>query len=121
MHEGDPQRVALEAYPGFSARQVVKVSYKNDAPAKQTPARKRARKNIVDALSTTGNPFDFPLAASALLLDSIIRDATGDRLDAVLCAMQATWAWQRRDENYGLPARIDPLEGWIAMVPEDQT
>ena len=118
MHEGDPQRVALEAYPGFSARRMVKASYKNDAPAKQTPARKRARKIIVEALTTTRNPFDLSLFASAQLLDSLIHDATGDRLDAVLCAMQAAWAWQRRDANYGLPANIDPLEGWIAMVPE---
>lgn len=118
LHRGDPQRVALEAYPGFSARQLVKASYKNDAPAKQTPARKRTRKIIVDALTTIRNPFGFRLFASAQLLDSLVHDATGDRLDAVLCAMQAAWAWQRRKKNYGLPAHIDPLEGWIAMVPE---
>lgn len=121
LHEGDPQRVALEAYPGFSARQLVKGSYKNDAKVKQTPARRRARKTIVGALITTDNPFGFPLTGSAQLLDSLVRDATGDRLDAVLCAMQAAWAWQQREENYGLPARIDPLEGWIAMVSKDQT
>lgn len=118
LHAGDPQRVALEAYPGFSARRLVKVSYKNDAPAKQTPARRRARKAIVVALTTTGNPFGFSLAGSQQLLHSLVQDATGDHLDAVLCAMQAAWACQRRDENYGLPAYIDPLEGWIAMVPE---
>jgi hypothetical protein len=117
LHAGDPQRVALEAYPGFSVRQMVKASYKNDAPAKQTPARRQARKTIVSALTATGNPFGFPLAGSARRLDSLVRDATGDRLDAVLCAMQAAWAYQRRTENYGLPANIDPIEGWIAMVP----
>ncbi len=47
LHPGDPQRVALEAYPGFSARRMVKGSYKNDAAAKQTPARRQARKNMV--------------------------------------------------------------------------
>ena len=93
-------------------------SYKNDAKVKQTPARRRARKTIVDALTTTGNPFGFSLTGSAQLLESLIRDATGDRLDAVLCAMQAAWAWHRREANYGLPACIDPLEGWIAMVRE---
>ncbi len=121
LHAGDPQRVALEAYPGFSARQMVKGSYKNDAPAKQTPARKRARKTMVASLMTGDNPLGIALTGSTQQLNSLVGDATGDRLDAVLCAMQAAWAWQRREKNYGLPAHVDPLEGWIAMVPENQT
>jgi hypothetical protein len=116
--KGDPLRIAFEAYPGFAARQIVKGSYKNDARAKQTPQRMHARKTIVAALVSTGNPFGFALSASLRTLNSLVRDATGDRLDAVLCAMQAAWAWQRRSDNYGLPAKIDSLEGWIAMVAE---
>ncbi len=118
LHRGDPQRVALEAYPGYCARRMVSGSYKNDAKVKQTPARRRARKIIVGALTATDNPFGIALTGSMQLLDSLVRDATGDRLDAVICAMQAAWAWQRREANYGLPARIDPLEGWIVMVTE---
>lgn len=116
--KGDPMRVALEAYPGYSARQIVKASYKNDAVAKQTPARRRARKTIVDALVANTNPFGFALTAPTPLLNSLVRDASGDRLDAALCAMQAAWAWQRREANYGLPARIDALEGWIVTAPQ---
>ena len=116
LHKGDPQRVALEAYPGFSARQMVKGSYKNDATAKQTPAHRKARKSMVSSLTTGGNLFGFNLTGPIQLLNSLVSDATGDRLDAVLCAMQAAWAWQRRKENYGLHAHIDPIEGWIAMV-----
>lgn len=118
LHPGDPRRVALEAYPGFSARRMVRASYKNDAAAKQTPEHRKARKRMVAMLTTTDNPFGLALIGSKQLLNSLVDDATGDRLDAVLCAMQAAWAWQRRHDNYGLPARIDPLEGWIAMVPE---
>ena len=118
LHPGDPQRVALEAYPGFSARQMVKGSYKNDATAKQTPARRQARRNMLNVLTTSGNPFGFALIGAKHPLNSLVGDATGDRLDAVLCAMQAAWAWRRRDDNYGMPVRVDPLEGWIAMVPE---
>ena len=117
LHAGDPQRIALESYPGFSARRMVKASYKNDARAKQTPARRKARKTIVSSLVAVTNPFGFALTGSKSLLDSLVRDPTGDRLDAVLCAMQAAWAWRRRETKYGLPAKIDPLEGWIAMVP----
>jgi hypothetical protein len=118
LHGDDPERVALEAYPGFTARGIFGGSYKNDSVAKQTPARRRARKLIVDCLASNRNPFGFPLTAPAALLRSLVNDASGDRLDAVLCAMQAAWAWQRRQDNYGLPTNIDPLEGWIAMVPE---
>jgi predicted RNase H-like nuclease len=118
MVNGHPQRVAFEAYPGFAARQIVKGSYKNDARAKQTPQRMHARKTIVAALVSSDNPFGFALSASPRTLSSLVRDATGDRLDAVLCALQAAWAWQRRADNYGLPSRIDSLEGWIVMVPE---
>ncbi len=116
--KGDPLRIAFEAYPGFAARQMVNGSYKNDAKAKQTAQRTRARKAIVAALVSTDNLFGFALRAPARLLNSMARDATGDRLDAVLCALQAAWAFQRREEQYGLPAAIDPLEGWIAMVPD---
>jgi len=72
---------------------------------------------MVASLARRDNPFEFALTGSTQLLDSLVGDATGDRLDAALCAMQAAWAWRRRDDNYGLPAHVDPLEGWIAMVP----
>ena len=37
LHEGDPQRVALEAYPGLLARELIgRRSYKSDDKAKQT-------------------------------------------------------------------------------------
>lgn len=117
LADGDPERLAFEAYPGFTAREIFNGSYKNDSVAKQTPARRLARKQIVESLASAANPFGFALLAPAPLLASLVRDATGDRLDAVICAMQAAWAWQRRDENYGLPRTIDPLEGWILMVP----
>jgi hypothetical protein len=45
-----------------------------------------------------------------------VDDGSGDRLDAVLAAMQATWCWRRRARNFGLPRGVDPLEGWIAMA-----
>ncbi|HEX4984983.1 MAG TPA: DUF429 domain-containing protein [Burkholderiales bacterium] len=118
LHAGDPARLAFEAYPGYCARQVTQASYKNDARAKQTPARRQARKAIVETLADTGNAFGFALEAAPSLRRSLVDDATGDRLDAVLCAMQAAWAWRRRGRNYGLPKAVDPLEGWILMAPE---
>jgi hypothetical protein len=46
--------------------------------------------------------------------ERLVEDAAGDSLDAVLCLMQAAWASQR--PGWGLPARIDPLEGWIVSA-----
>jgi len=31
-----------------------------------------------------------------------------------LCAIQAAWAWTKREDGYGEPNPVDPLEGWIA-------
>ena len=116
LHAGDPSRIAVEAYPGFAARQILKLPYKNDAVAKQTPARRRARATLLEALTCANGPFDFRLTGSRRLLDTLTQDASGDRLDAVFCAMQAAWAWQRREDNYGMPLEVDPVEGWIATV-----
>lgn len=117
LHGADPLRIGFEAYPGFVARLIVSTSYKNDARAKQTPERRDARRAIVTALRSPANPFGFALAATPDLAATLVADGSGDRLDAALCAMQAGWAWLRRDKSYGMPDRVDSLEGWIATVP----
>ena len=117
LHAGDRTRVALDAYPAYLARKIVKGSYKNDAPAKQTLERSRLRVEIVDALCAAqvlGVRLSLPLRGSRAML---IEDASGDLLDAVLCLMQAAWAAERCAHGYGLPAVIDPVEGWIVGVP----
>jgi hypothetical protein len=104
---GDRSRVALEAYPGLFARLITRKSYKNDARSKQTPERRRARQAIIRAL---------PVEISKQLRQKLIEDASGDSLDAVICAVQAAWGWRRRRRNFGLPARVDPVEGWIVSA-----
>ncbi|MEY2617246.1 MAG: hypothetical protein RL522_248 [Pseudomonadota bacterium] len=42
-----------------------------------------------------------------------MEDASGDSLDAVLCMLQAAWAERQGAPRWGLPAQVDPLEGWI--------
>lgn len=113
---GDPQRVAVEAYPGLAARAITRASYKSDEVRKQTPERRQARAAIVSRLGRDGGSFGFPLDGARGLLRSLVDDATGDRLDAVLAAMQAAWCLKRRARNWGLPRAIDPLEGWIATA-----
>lgn len=114
LHAGDPQRIALEAYPALSIRSITRASYKSDERAKHTPARLETRAGIVAALVAGSGPFERKLRASHELLKSLELDASGDRLDAVVAAMQA--AMVCNDRNFKLPELIDPLEGWIILA-----
>jgi len=115
LHDGDAQRVALEGYPGLLARELIGTrSYKSDERARQTPERLIARKDLVDALEQGRTRLGLRLHLSHAQRDALVADAAGDRLDAVLCLMQAAWANLR--PGYGLPALVDPLEGWIVTA-----
>jgi hypothetical protein len=106
---GDRERVALEAYPRRLAHAIVaRRSYKNSA----LDDRRAARQAIVAALEGGHARFGFALACDAALAASLLDDASGDRLDAVLCLAQAALAARR--DRYGMPADVDPVEGWIA-------
>jgi hypothetical protein len=110
-------RVALEAYPGMLAREVLgQRSYKADDRARQTPERLIARKDLINALEQGNTRLGLRLKLTHAQRDVLADDATGDALDATLCLMQAAWAQARHvagDVRYGLPADVDPLEGWI--------
>lgn len=115
LHPGDPARVALEAYPGLLARELIgRRSYKADDKAKQTPERLIARKDLLDALEQGRTRLGLRLRASHAQRDALVADASGDALDAVLCLVQAAWASTR--PFYGLPRDADPLEGWIVTA-----
>lgn len=115
LHDGDPRRVALEGYPGLLARELIgRRSYKSDEAAKQTPDRLIARKDLVDALEQGRSRLALRLRATHAQRDELVADASGDRLDAVLCMMQAAWA--SAQPRHGLPHDVDPLEGWITSA-----
>lgn len=103
LASGDRTRVALEAYPGLYARTILgRVSYKNDAKEKQTPERRQARARLVSSL---------PIKTTRKIKARLIDDASGDSLDAVLCAVQAAGAMKKR--GYGIPRSVIDCEGWI--------
>ncbi len=109
LHAGDDGRIALEGYPRRSAHAIVgRRSYKNG----DDDERREARAVIVAALAT-GVALMPPLDSSVdrALRKSLVADGSGDRLDAVLCLMQAAVASGL--DRYGLSEQIDPVEGWI--------
>jgi hypothetical protein len=116
LHPGDAQRVALEGYPGLLARELIgRRSYKADDKARQTPDRLIARKDLLDALEQGRSRLGLRLRLSHAQRDALVADASGDRLDAVLCLMQAAWA--AGQPGFGRLADADPLEGWIVSSP----
>ncbi len=114
LRECEDPRIALEAYPGLLARALGERWYKNDRP-KHRGALTGARARIVAALevASDGRP---SLVLDRPLRDALCDDPSGDRLDAVLCAVQAATA--TRLPRFGLPLRVDPVEGWIAGVSD---
>jgi hypothetical protein len=119
LHKGSPNKVALEAYPGLLARELIgSRSYKSDDKTKQTPDRLIARKDILTALESGQTRLKIRLKLSNAQREQLIDDASGDSLDAALCMLQAAWAYSKHVEgkkNYGLP-KFDPLEGWIVTA-----
>lgn len=113
LQSGDPQRIVVEAYPALLARQLTgRKSYKNDIRKKQSKELHEARIGIIDKIlgGQIEEKYGFRVEAEINLAD----DPSGDQLDALLCAIQAAWAWTRRDHGYGAPRDADLLEGWTA-------
>lgn len=114
LRHGDSERIVVEAYPGVLARYLIGTkSYKNDSKPKQTPTLRGAREEIFHALAKS-KAFHEEYGISISAPVSLIEDPTGDSLDALLCAIQASWAWTKRLEGFGMPENTDPLEGWIS-------
>ncbi|MBF5003570.1 DUF429 domain-containing protein [Diaphorobacter caeni] len=119
--QGDRSRVALEAYPGWLARQWVGcASYKSDDRAKWTAERAATRRQIVAQLPKPLPMLDgIRVQLSGAQREQLEGDASGDSVDAVLCMLEAGWAHRQHlagHANYGLPADMDALEGWIVGV-----
>ncbi|SDX49324.1 DUF429 domain-containing protein [Thiocapsa roseopersicina] len=113
LQEGDPERIVVETYPGVLARRLIgKQSYKQDTRSKQTTERDEARSRLLKLILDGKTQAIYGLKVEAD--PSLAEDPSGDRLDALLCAIQAAWAWTRRAKGFGMPDAMDCLEGAIA-------
>ena len=109
-------RVVIEGYPALVARKLIgKRSYKSDERGKQTMDKEAARREIVSGLRSKEmvNDYGLRIEVTNVMAEMLIKDAMGDKLDAVLCAVQAGWAFLLRDGGYGIPEECDGVEGWI--------
>jgi hypothetical protein len=114
-------RVVIEAYLALVARRFCgSAPYKNDAPKKQTKEQGEARRAIVEGIGgDIEDEFGFRLTLGKEHAEEMVRDRSGDTLDAVLCAVQSGWAYSMRkskSKGYGIPTADYPViqsEGWI--------
>lgn len=114
------ERVIVEAYPRLVAdRFIASGNYK------EADGLEHIRQLIIDQLRLTdGNSimrqwYGFSVQVSNDIANSCVTDRDGDKLDSILCAVQAAWAFHQAD--YGTPVfqstvmrNIVSLEGWIA-------
>lgn len=113
LQEGDLERIVVEAYPGVMARSLIGPrGYKHDTRKRQTREQHDARRELLSRIAHGDVIHDYGIRVSAPM--SLADDPGGDHLDALLCAVQAAWAWTTKSEGFGVPTDADPLEGWIA-------
>ncbi|GAC1377448.1 MAG: hypothetical protein NVS2B12_19600 [Ktedonobacteraceae bacterium] len=111
-------RLVIEGYPALVARRWLgKRTYKSDERKKQTADLTAARRDLLAAIlsSELVAAYDIQLALSSALVTQLIEEPMADRLDAILCAIQAAWAYQMREHPrtpYGIPPYF-ASEGWI--------
>jgi hypothetical protein len=109
------ERVAVEAYPAIVARRFVgRTPYKRDG-VPDTPERRSARETLLAGLESAvlREVYGFAVEMDARWRDEFVQDPSADALDSLLCAVQAGWAYEKRDEGYGVPTECDLDEGWI--------
>ncbi|HEX5847912.1 MAG TPA: DUF429 domain-containing protein [Rubrobacter sp.] len=108
-------RVAVEAYPAVVARRFLgRTAYKRDA-VPDTPERRSARETLLAGLESRAleQTYGFTVEMDDRWKQEFVSDPSADALDSLLCAVQAAWAYSRRNEGYGVPPECDTNEGWI--------
>jgi hypothetical protein len=109
------ERVAVEAYPALVARRFLgRTAYKRDG-VPDTPERRSARETLLAGLESAvlREVYGFAVEMGVRWREEFAQDPSADALDSLLCAVQAAWAHEKRDEGYGVPPECDPDEGWI--------
>src|SRR5260370_19827564 len=103
-------RIAVECYRALVARRLIgRRSYKSDERAKQTQEKEIARREIVRGLCSPAieGCYGVKVELPEEMAEVLVEDQMADTLDAVLCAVQAGWAYFQLDKDYGIPFECD--------------
>ncbi|MDX2141843.1 MAG: DUF429 domain-containing protein [Rhodospirillaceae bacterium] len=109
-------RIAVETYPALIARTLVgKAKYKAENSRDQTRHLQLIRQNMLRQINSDGLRQSYGLGVSmtSSVWEAAELDGSGDTIDAVMCLIQAGWAYTRSGESLGIPETCDKLEGWI--------
>lgn len=115
----DP-RTLLETYPALVARTLIgKASYKREK--NETSLQRDNRKRLLEALleKLPDSAYSLQLELSTTQQEKLLRDAKGDAIDALMCAVQGAWGYIQ--PGYSIPLGADALEGWIIDPYAKQT
>lgn len=109
-------RIVIEGYPALVARALIgKRGYKSDERKLQTSEQRAARQTILEELQSAScrSLYGITPHISEELVQQLIAEPMGDALDALLCALQAAWAYTQREQGYEVLSTCDALEGCI--------
>jgi hypothetical protein len=115
-HPTNDSRIVVEGYPALVVRKLIgKRSYKNDERSKQTLDKEHARREIIRGLLSPGlsTRYGVTIELPDMLAETCIQDSMADNIDALLCTLQAAWAYSQRTNGYGIPLQCNKVEGWI--------
>ncbi len=111
IREGDSRRIALEGNPALAAMPVTRGVWRSGVRSGRGDVRELERERLVDALERGHPSLGVQVRLARADRAAVIADDRGGRLAALLCLAQAQWA--RGQANWGAPAPLDALEGWI--------
>ena len=121
----ESKRVIVETYPARAVETLVGTRhYKENNRNKRNEAKqlelRRRRTEIVSSLlgEACRELYGHSVVLPQTECERLIEEASADRLDAVLCAVQAAWAFSQ--PNYGVPELHVADEGWI-VDPSQRT
>ncbi len=98
----EDEPVAIEPYPAVVARRFLgKRSYKSDERKKQVPAQRVAREELVAGLGPAAleEAHGFVVETDGSWREGFVREPAADTPGSLLCAVQATWAYTKRNEG----------------------
>jgi hypothetical protein len=108
--------IIVEGYPKLVAVKAVgRKRYKSDLSTPENIQHQIIRKSILNWIQSPAAQYIY---GSSVRLDQSVfsdclEDQKGDKLDAVLCVIQAAWSLSQHQAGYGIPHDCDLLEGWI--------